>query len=153
MKHNEKLFLEAVSNMFSDAAKLGLAYHGDTDERSHYVQYHWQSAEDMYRIKINNPKITHYEAISAAFFHTHSYKNIDDPSFDLAFRKQLTGSAVPPDQIDLALKYLDELRKELDMPVQHSGRRIDTFSNSAESATGSQNVEGLRQATNPTVGK
>ena len=149
MNSHESLLLEAITNMLNSVTKLGLDYHGEKEERSHQAQFHIQDCEDEFRIKINKPNITHYDAISAAFFQTHSYKNIDDPAFNLAFRKQMTGMAVPPEQIDLALKYLEALRKELKMPTQHSGRRLDTFSNSAESATGSKNVADLVDATNP----
>jgi len=147
MNHNENLLVEAIRNMFDDSAKLGLAYHDEPEERAHQAQFHQEAVENMFRIKANNPKISQYEAITGAFFQTHSYRNIDDPAFTLAFRKQMTGMHVSPDQIDLALKYVDEIRKELKMPEQHSGRRIDTFSDSAEEATSSANVQDLRQAT------
>jgi len=150
MNANEKLLVEAVRSMLSDRAKLGLAFHGEPEERSHMVQFQQQGTEDMFRIKINKPEITHYEAVSGAFFHTHSYRNLDDPQFELAFRKQMSGMTVPPDQQDLAVKYLGELRNELEMPVRDTGRRIDMFSASAEEANGAAHVDDLREVTQPT---
>lgn len=136
MNRSESLLLEAVKNMLDDRVKLGLSIHDGRKEKSHTVQFDRENIENTMRVKLNDPKISMYDSICGAFFHMHSYKNIDDPSFDLAFRKQMNGMVVPPEEQDLAIKYLDEIRKEYDLDPQHYGRRRDTFSNSAESYLG-----------------
>lgn len=148
MNQNESLLLEALKNMLSDKTKLGLSIH-NREETSHNTQFHWEDVEDKFRLKINTPKILMYEPISSAFRHTHSYLNIDDPKFDLSFRKQMDGMAVPHSEQELALKYLDELRKEYSM--EEDGR-IDKmqhveFTNSEEESTGLPNRKDMRKAT------
>jgi hypothetical protein len=147
MDSAESLLLEAMKNMLSDKIDLGLGFHGDTEERSHMTQFHWQDVEDMMRVKLNNPAIDHHESISGAFFHTHSYKNIDDPRFDLAFRKQMSGMVVPNNEQELALKYVDEIRNELDMPVRKAVPPYAPHTSSAEQSTGTPDMDGMRDAT------
>ena len=147
MDSNEKMLLEAVKHMLDDAVQLGLSYHGEKEERSHMTQFHWEDVEKMFRVKINQPEITYYELVSGAFRNTHSHKNIDDPAFELSFRKQMGGGAVPNEQQDLAIKYVTELREELSMPVRDTGRRVDNWSGSSEEGTGNKNLEDKRDAT------
>lgn len=149
MNKNESILLEAVKNMLSDRAQLGLAIHNQ-EETSHNTQFHWQDVEDKFKIKINDPKISMFDSISGAFYHTHSYKNIDDPQFDISFKKQMDGMAIPHSEQDLAIKYLDELRKELKMEAE--GGREDKmehneFTNSEEESTGLQNQKEMAKVT------
>lgn len=148
MDSSEALLLEAVKNMLGDKAKLGLSIH-NVEETSHNTQFHYQDVEDKFRIKINQPTITMFDSISGAFFHTHSYLNIDDPKFDFSFRKQMDSMAIPHNEQTQALKYLSELRKELKMPI---GGRYDAmehveFTNSQEHSTGLANQNDLRKVT------
>ena len=151
MNHPERLLLEAVKNMLGDKAQLGLAFHKKPEERSHMAQFHIQNVEDTFKIKINDPGIRFYDSIAGAFFHTHSYKNIDDPQFDLAFRKQMSGMAVPIEEQTLAIKYLDEIREDLDMPVDGRKTVIKQFepnTSSAERSTGIADLDGIKEVTN-----
>jgi hypothetical protein len=150
MDRIEKMLSEAINGLLNDRAELGLAFHNGVEETSHFTQFHWNNLEDAFRIKINNPNIKHYESLSGAFFQTHSYRNIDDPRFELSFRKQMSGMAVPPQEQELAIKYVEELRNDFDMPVRDTGRRKDNWSASAEESTGYSDMESLRNVTQPT---
>ncbi len=148
MHNNEVLLLEAIKNMLGDRAELGLAIH-KTEETSHNTQFHYQDVEDRFKIKLNQPEITMFESISGAFFHTHSYLNIDSPKFDLSFRKQMDGMAIPHSEQEQALKYLYELREELNMPTDGRPDKLQhtEFSNSEEHSTGLQDQNDMREAT------
>lgn len=148
MDRNETLLLEAITNMLSDNAKLGLSIH-NVEETSHNTQFHYQDVEDRFKIKLNNPDISMFDSINGAFFHTHSYKNIDDPQFNISFKKQMDGMVVPHSEQELALKYLEELKAELKMPT---GGRVDKmehdeFTNSEEHSTGLQDQKDMAKAT------
>lgn len=147
MNKSESLLLEALKNMLSDKAQLGLAIH-KPKETSHDAQFHWQDVEDRFRIKINKPEISMFDSINGAFFHTHSYKNIDDPQFDISFQKQMDGMVVPHSEQKLALKYLDELRKELKMPVGGRQDKLEhnEFTNSEEGTVGLQDQKDMAKA-------
>ena len=147
MNRNESVLLEAIKNMLSDKAKLGLSIH-NTEETSHNAQFHYQDVEDRFKIKTNTPDISMYDAINGAFFHTHSYMNIDSPQFDLAFKKQMDGMAIPHSEQELALKYLNDIRKELKMPVDGRVDKLEheEFSNSEEQSVGLQNQKDMAKA-------
>ena len=149
MNRNESILFEAVKNMLDDKAQLGLSIH-NTEETSHNAQFHWEDIADKFRIKINNPKITMFDAISGAFYHTHSYKNIDDPQFDISFRKQLDGLSVPQVEQKLVLKYIEELRTELKAEVGGREDKLehDEFTNSEEQSAGLQDQNEMAKVTN-----
>jgi len=151
MNSNESTLLEAIKNMLTAKAELGLAIHDlkKKEERTPNAQYHQQDTEDQFRIKLNKPEISMFDAISAAFFQTHSYLNIDSPNFNIAFKKQMDGSVVPQSEQELALKYLDELRKGQDMPVggRPDKREHNEFTDSREQSKGLQDQKAMRKAT------
>lgn len=116
MDRNEQLLAEAVSNMLSDRAALGLDFHKNAKETSHFVQSRHQDIECEFRVRANVPDMNLYEAVTAAFYHTHSYRNIDDPKFDEAFMKQM-GDIVPQSDKELALEILYTMRKEIGQDI------------------------------------
>jgi len=146
MNKNESLLFEAVKNMLSDKAQLGLSIHSP-EETSHNTQFQWEDIKDKFRIKINDPDISMFDSISSAFNHTHSYKNIDDPEFTISFRKQMDGMTIPHSEQELALKYLDEVRKEL--KLERGGRpdkmEHSEFTNSEEQSSGLQNQKDMAE--------
>jgi len=159
MNGNEKLLLEAISNMLDDKTKLGLSFHkipergkGESNEKSHNVQFRWEDIEDTMRLKLNaDPKITMYEAISGAFFHTHSYKNIDDPDFVLCFKKQMSGAgnSVPLVEQEIALKHLDSIIREFydNQAYRADKMEHEEFTNSGEQSVGFNNIKDKREVT------
>jgi len=146
MNKKESMLLEAVSNMLNDTAELGLSIH-DTEETSHFAQFHNEDIKNKFRLKINNPNITMFDAISAAFYHTHSYKNIDDPKFIISFKKQMDGLSIPQNEQDMAIKYLEELRDEFDSHVPNGRKESTTyhheFTDSDEQTVGLQNQKDM----------
>lgn len=148
MNKHESMLLEAISNMLSDKAQLGLSIH-KPQETSHCAQFELENIKDKFRIKINNPEISMFDSISGAFYHTHSYKNIDDPQFDISFKKQMDGMVVPHNEQDLALKYLDELRKEFKTKIGGRADKMEheEFTNSEEGSFGLQDQKAMLKAT------
>lgn len=125
MNPKEKLLVEAIRNLLSDSNdSLGLVFHKGTEETSHMAQFRHQDIENEFRVRANDPKMNLYEAVTAAFYHTHSYRNIDDPDFDQAFLKQM-GDIVPESDKALALEILNNIRK--DMGTNYMGGDIDDF--------------------------
>ena len=147
MNKNESLLFEAVKNMLDDKAQLGLSIH-NTEETSHNSQFQWEDTKDRFRIKTNNPDISMFDSVNSAFNHTHSYKNIDDPQFNISLKKQMDGMVIPHTEQELALKYLDEIRKESKLEC---GGRPDKmghneFTNSREQSSGLQNQRDMAKA-------
>jgi hypothetical protein len=149
MNTNESLLLEAISNMLSDSAQLGLSIH-KKEETSHNAQFHYQDVEDKYRIKINDPAITLYDAINGAFYHTHSYKNIDDPQFEICFKKQMDGMSIPHPEQKLAIKYYKDLLKELKFEAEGRPDKLEheEFTTSNEQSVGMADQKEMSQAIN-----
>jgi len=150
MNKNESMLLEAVKNMLSDTAALGLSIHGQHKESKNELKHdRYFDIENKFKIKINSPDISMFDSISSAFHHTNSYKNPDDPQFDISFKKQMDGMVVPDNEQELALKYLDDLRKELGM---ETGGRVDKlqheeFTNSAQQSAGLADQKDMAKAT------
>jgi len=146
MNKNESLLFEAVKNMLDDKAQLGLSIH-NTEETSHNTQFEWEDVKYRFRIKINNPDITMFDSINSAFNHPHSYKNIDDPQFTISFSKQMDGMAIPPPEQELALKYLEEIRKELKLECGGRPDKMEheEFTNSREQSAGLQNQKDMAE--------
>lgn len=150
MNSNESMLLEAIKNMLSDTAELGLSIHDlkGKREQAHNAQDNYQEIEDKFRVHLSSdPDITLFDLICGAFVQTHSYKSIDSPDFERSFRKQM-GATVPPQEKDIAIKYLEKLRKEFTAPV---GGRPDKMehnvaTDSAEQAVGLQDQKEMRKA-------
>ena len=111
MNPKERMLFEAVQNMLKDKTSYGLDFHKGNVEDSHHAQFRHQDIEKTFKIKVNQPNVNMYEYVCAAFHHTHSYRNIDDPKFDLAFQKQM-GKIVPKTDQAIAFKVLNDMRKE-----------------------------------------
>lgn len=82
----------------------------DDEETSHTSQFRWEGIDDAFKLKVAGSEFE--DAITSAFFQTHSYKYIDHPTFAKSFRKELTARALPTKEIDAALGYLETLQKE-----------------------------------------
>ena len=109
MKDDEKLLLEAIKNMLHDKVKLGLQIHND-DKRDEKLNPHdlQHAIEDEFRVRINIPEITMFDAVCAAFHHTHSYMNFGY-EFIEAFRKQLQSLKVPQKEIEIILNHVETM--------------------------------------------
>jgi len=81
------------------------------DETAHHSQFRWEGIDDAFKLKVaGNP---FEDAITSAFFQTHTYKYIDNPTFKKSFQKELTQRAIPTIEVDGAMKHFDSLVKEL----------------------------------------
>lgn len=83
----------------------------DDDESSHTSQFRWEGIDDAFKLKVAGSEFE--DAITSAFFQTHSYKYIDHPTFAKSFRKELTARALPTKEIETALDHVETLQKEL----------------------------------------
>lgn len=81
------------------------------DETAHGSQFRWEGIDDAFRLKVAGTP--HEEAITSAFYQTHSYKYLDHPTFKIAFERELKQRAVPTAGIQDAMEHIDTLTKEL----------------------------------------
>jgi hypothetical protein len=116
MRQVEQMFLEAAKNMFlDDPAILGITTKGKPKkEVSHTFNHQYEWIRNLFALKVADS--TFFESITAAFSDIHSYKYLNDDSFDLAFRKRLISMAVPASEIEKAVEakrdVIDEVKKE-----------------------------------------
>jgi hypothetical protein len=115
----EQQIIEAIKNglkadlLTEDSALQGMldqVQHG-ADETSHTSQFRWEGIDDAFKLKLAGE--AYEDSITSAFFQTHSYKYLDNPSFKLSFETELENRAVPTNSIQTALGYVDDLVKEL----------------------------------------
>jgi len=104
----EKLLVEAMKNLL-DQDDLG-RIDNDYSERSHHVQFQWEDINDSFALKVKDSDF--FDALNAAFYKIHSYKWIDDTTFDKAFTKELEAQGTPWDDIELGLKALEDVRNK-----------------------------------------
>lgn len=83
----------------------------NTDETSHLSQFRWEGIDDAYRLKIGDSPYA--DSITSAFFQTHSYKYLDNPTFKLSFERELKQRAVPTNEINSAMGHLDSMVNDL----------------------------------------
>lgn len=84
----------------------------ESHEGEQSSQFRWEGIDDAFKLKVAGSP--HEDAITSAFFQTHSYKYLDNPTFKLSFERELRQRAVPTNEITSALGYVDKLVKELD---------------------------------------
>jgi len=106
----ESKVLKAISSMLQHDL-LGLDIH-DQKETSHHSQFRWEELANAFRLKC--AKSPFCDSISAAFRKTHDYKYIDNPTFKLALETDMKSMGLPNNVREEALRYVDELIKELD---------------------------------------
>lgn len=105
----EQNLLEAVGNLFKNSeANLGIVPH---HEHSHTMQYQSALIEDMFALKCVDSKF--HNDLCGAFRNIHSYKYLEDPTFAVALDKRLVSCGVPTEERKKAVKYIEEIKKEL----------------------------------------
>ena len=114
LRDSEKRLVEALESMLSGKAKLGLAYHEESEERANTFTYLHENIEQTFRLSIAD--LTFHDGVASAFNRVHSYKYVDSPSFPLAFEKEMTAMAVPANEIEAAhnavTKIVEDMRKD-----------------------------------------
>jgi len=83
----------------------------DSEETSHLSQFRWEGIDDAFQLKVSDSP--HKDAITSAFFQTHTYKYVDNPTFELSFERELRQRAVPQKEVKLAVDSMHELVNEL----------------------------------------
>ena len=107
----EQKLVEAIGNMFNNtASRLGLNK-DQPPEMSHNAEFQWNTIEAMFALKVTDSPF--FESLTAAFRDIHSYKYLDDQTFEIAIRKRLTATGIPTEEIEKAIKTITEIRKEL----------------------------------------
>lgn len=107
----EKLLLEAFKNALGDDALGFLPKDKQTKETSHSRQFKYEDINDMMFLKVNTSSFS--DAIMAAFYQVHSYKEITDPTFELSFMKNLKAMGIPKTEQEKALTGVRSVVKEL----------------------------------------
>lgn len=111
----EKMLIEEISTMLSKGDKLGLKNKDDSFEQKGISQSSQFAREDIdasFRTKVNSSNLNHYDAITASFAKIHSYKNIDDDSFQEAFEHDMTAQGLPREEITKAVELVNKIIEE-----------------------------------------
>ena len=115
LNENEKLLAEAFDSMLDAGDGLGLSSHksdlkrlGEEERGSEYL--HGQ-IEEMFHHKAAD--LTHHDGVCAAFAKIHSYKYIDDPTFEAAMHKELTAQGIPAEERDKAIELVPSIIEQL----------------------------------------
>ena len=115
LNKHEKAILEAVEGLLQQDAKLGLSIHKDAvgyeKTTDHYSQFRWEGIDDLFTLKVAGSPWK--DAVTSAFYAVHSHKYIDNPTFKLAFDKEMSGRAVPTAMREQALKHVDAIIEDL----------------------------------------
>lgn len=108
-KKTEKMVAEAIGNLFrNNDNALGIE---PKEEISHNFEFQWNGIEDMFALK--TAKSVFHEELTGAFRDIHSYKYLDDPTFDIALTKRLTARGIPTEEIENAKQYRQDILEEL----------------------------------------
>lgn len=115
LNEEESSLLEAFKTMLTTEDGLGLSNHssklkilGDTERGLEYLHnqidqlFHQKSAE-----------LSHHTGICAAFTKIHSYKYLDDPTFEAAMAKEMMAQGIPIEEREAALEIIPKIIDEL----------------------------------------
>jgi hypothetical protein len=104
------MVIEAVGGLFNNNDDaLGRTPH---EETSHGFEFQWNNIEEMFALK--TAKSTFHEELCGAFRDIHSYKYLDDPTFEVAFVKRLTARGIPTEEIEKAKDFCKQIKEQLD---------------------------------------
>ena len=94
--------------------------HG-VDEVAHTSQFRWEGIDDDFRLRVAGSP--YEDSVTSAFFQTHSYKYLDNPTFNLSFERELKQRAVPTNEITSAMGHLSSMVEDLkgDVSEQDAG--------------------------------
>jgi len=111
LNKDEKMLAEAIKNMLDDTA-LGVDAHKDAgEERAHTFTFLHEEIEQAFRLEAID--LEHHDDVCSAFSKIHSHKYLDDPSFALSFKKELSARAVPLEEQEAALKVMGKVIDKL----------------------------------------
>jgi len=111
LNRNEQMLSEAIKNMLDDTA-LGVdAHKGQDEERANTFTFLHEEIEQAYRLETID--LDHQESVCSAFAKIHSHKYLDDPSFALSFKKEMTARAVPMEDMTAALEAMGKIKEKM----------------------------------------
>jgi hypothetical protein len=116
MKREEEVVLEAIDSMLQQNAKLGLAMHDseqdDLGKSERGYEYLHGQIDEMFALKA--AELIHAESVCQAFRKVHNYKYLDDPTFEVAMKKEMVAQAVPAEEREKALGFLPKIIEEVE---------------------------------------
>jgi hypothetical protein len=105
------MLIEAIGNLFhNQSSRLGITP-DRTDEITHRAEFQWNTIEEMFALKTVNSPFS--ESLTSAFRDIHSYKYLNDPTFNIALERRLTAIGIPTEERQKAHKCTEEIIKEL----------------------------------------
>ena len=109
-KRLEKMLVETMKSLL-DQDDLGRVEGGVEDEHSHNAQFQWEDILDSYALAVKDSN-DFFDSINAAFYKVHSYKWLEDGTFEEALVSELESQGIPHEDIEIAVKALEKVRKE-----------------------------------------
>ena len=113
----EQLLLEAVKNYLAQDAKLGLKSHDkapqvqeDDPGNDHAAWFRWEGIDDAFALKAAGSPF--FESLTSAFSSVHSYKFIDNPTFQITLDSELRSQGIPAEDRAKACKFVEEIISE-----------------------------------------
>lgn len=113
LNKNEKALLEAINGLFDLDAQLGLSFHKKDDSQSEERGYEYLHNEIDNMFALKAAELVHADSVNRAFHKVHSYKYLDDPTFNTALEKELVAEAVPAHERATAKEAITNIIKEL----------------------------------------
>lgn len=101
----EKLLIESMKNIL-ERNELGKS----DPLHSHMTQFQWEDIQNAFSLAIKNSDF--FESLRAAFYKVHSYKWINDSTFEESLISDLESMGIPHDEIQLAIDALDKVRNK-----------------------------------------
>lgn len=115
LNDRERAILEAVAGMLQQDAKLGLAFHtghiGFGKTTDHHSQFKWEGIDDLFTLKVAGSP--YKDSLTSAFYAVHSHKYIDNPTFKLAFDKEMKARGLSSTVREDAIKHVDNIIEDL----------------------------------------
>lgn len=108
-KRLEKLLVESMKNLL-DQDDLGRVEGGVEGEHSHNTQFQWEDILHSFAIAVKDSEF--FDSLNSSFYKVHSYKWINDSTFEEALTSELESQGVPHKDINLAMDALDSVRSE-----------------------------------------
>jgi len=129
----EKLLVESMKNLL-DQDDLGRVEGGSDEEHSHNTQFQWEDIQNSFSVAVRESDF--FDSLTSAFYKVHTYKWINDSTFEEALTSELEGQGIPHEEIETALEALDKVRTEY-LPDHNN-----------ENASGwPEDMEGIKQVT------
>lgn len=105
----EKMLVETMKNLL-DQDDLGRVEDGLKDEHAHHVQFQWEDILNSYALAVKDSDF--FDSLNSSFYKVHSYKWLNDDTFEESLVSELESQGIPHKDIEDAVKALEKVRKE-----------------------------------------